>query len=239
MIFPVKAPYQVTADITKFMGDAYNKAADPFYLEQKRKELDRFGDQVLTVLPTAESSVAAVCSYFQHEGSGLRELALRLEEDIAILRSGILEAICFCFPSGFVPAEKIGMNFFDMHLPVADGDRLRSSSEKVTALISREGSMFRRYVWTLTALPELSQHPALKRPVPQGIGDLYFRKETQTTIGLANGVCLFLVKVDMQPLRELWDQNDQKSLILNSINSMTEATLTYKQLHHIKRILNA
>lgn len=238
MIFPVKVPYQVTADITKYQGEVYNKVPDPFYLEQKQKELDRFGDQVLSVLPTAEASVAAVCTYFQQKGTGLRNLALQLEEDIAILRSGTLEAICFCYPSGFVPAEKIGMNFFDMHLPVADGERLRAASEKVTSLISKEGSMFRRYVWTLTALPELSQHPALKRPVPESIEDLYFRKETQTTIGLSDDICLFLVKVDMQPLSILWDNADQRSFILNSINSMTESTLSYKHLHHIKRILN-
>ena len=238
MIFPVKVPYLITPDISKYQGDPFNKRPDPTYLMQKKFELDRFGNQVLSVLPSAKESIKIVCQYLGKEGIDLQELALQFEEDIAILRGGVLEAICFCFPSGFIPAEKIGMNFFDMHLPVADGQRLRSASDKVTALISKEGNMFRRYVWTVTALEGLSQHSSLVRPEPKSIADLYFRTETQTTIGLPDERCLFFVKVEMHPLDRIWEEKEKREMLLASIHSMTEATLTYKNLHQIKRLLN-
>jgi hypothetical protein len=84
-------------------------------------------------------------------------------------------------PSGFVPTSKIGMNFFDMHLPVADGDKLRAAS-------------FRRYVWTVSSLAILSQLPSYVRPEVLELSDLYFRTETQTTIGHTNGICYFFCK---------------------------------------------
>jgi hypothetical protein len=239
MIFPVKVPYLITPDISKYQGEVFNKQPDPSYLMQKKVALDRFGDQVLSILPSATDSINNICQYLGKGTTDLKDLALQLEEDIAILRRGLLEGICFCFPSGFIPAEKIGMNFFDMHLPVANGERLRSASEKVTALISKEGNMFRRFVWTVTALPGLSQHPALVRPEPASIDDLYFRTETQTTIGLRDELCLFLVKVEMYPLKRVWEEKEKREILLDSINSMTEETLTYKNLHQIKRVLNS
>jgi hypothetical protein len=57
-------------------------------------------------------------------------------------------------------------------------------------------------------------------------------------VGLGEDVCLFFVKVDMQPLAEVWLDKDKKEIVIASINSMTEDTLTYKNLHHIKQIIN-
>lgn len=111
---------------------------------------------------------------------------------------------------------------------------MRASSDKVIQVISREGAMFRRFVWTLSSLGGLSQHPAHPRPVPTSIADLYFRTESQTTVGLGEDVCLFFVKVDMHPLMNIWSDTTRQETIKASINSMTDDTLTYKNLHHIK-----
>ena len=98
--------------------------------------------------------------------------------------------------------------------------------------------MFRRHVWTLTSLPSLSQLPSYSRPVPQSINDLYFRTETQTTVGIDGEICLFFVKVDMHPLQQLWDDAVKRQMIVESFNSMSDAVLTYKNLHLIKEIVN-
>jgi hypothetical protein len=164
---------------------------------------------------------------------------MTLEEDLAILHKGKLVSICFCFPSGFIPAQKLGESFFGLHMPVADGDNLRASSEKVSAIISRDGALFRRHVWTVTSLPGLSQHPGYQRPVAASIDDLYFRTETQTTVGMAGDTCLFFVKVDMHPLVLVWEEKGKRELLLESINSMTASTLEYKNLHAVKAILNS
>ena len=239
MIFPVKVPYMVAADMSKYAGPAFNHQPDQLYLDQKNIELNKFNSQVCATIPESNIYVQALASYCGFENTdNIRSIAVQLEEDVAVLHQGKLVSICFCFPSGFVPEEKLGMNFFDMHLPVADGNVLRASSEKITKLISREGAMFRRYVWTITSLSGLSQHPDYSRPIPNDIADLYFRTETQTTVGLSNDICLFFVKVEMNPLSILWQEEEKREKILASVNSMSDAVLGYKNLERIKEILH-
>jgi hypothetical protein len=237
MIFPVKVPYTVGPDIVKYEGPAFNVHPDPVYLSEKKKEL-----------ALNEHQICRSCNsdYLHHLSSycgfdlnvSLPEICLRLEEDVAILKDGYLQSIGFCFPSGFYPTQKLGLSFFEMHLPVGDGETLRRSSEKVSALISKKDAMFRRHVWTLTSLPSLSQLPSYTKPVPQSINDLYFRTETQTTVGVDGGICLFFVKVDMHPLQQVWDDKEKRQMVVESINSMSEAVVTYKNLHLIKEIVN-
>ncbi len=239
MIFPVKTPYTITADISKYVGPAFNTDPSEQYISQKRIELDRFGKDLCKTSLNGSEFVMALSRYCGFkETEQIEDIAMQLEEDIAILHKGILKSICFCFPSGFVPGEKIGMNFFDTHIPVADGEKLRAASQKVTELISKEGSSFRRYVWTISSLPSLSQHPAYERTIPEKIDDLYFRTEVQTTVGAPGDLCFFFVKVDMVPLRLVWDDLTKRESIVNSINSMSEAVLNYKKMKQIKFILN-
>lgn len=113
MVFPVKVPYTVSADISKFDGQVFNPTPDPDYLIQKKRELERYGMDVAAAEPGAGSLVQRLAGYTGLSASAdIRELTLQLEEDLAILENGILKAICFCFPSGFRPAEKLGLNFF-------------------------------------------------------------------------------------------------------------------------------
>ena len=237
MIFPVKVPYTVGPDIAKYEGAAFNAHPDPIYLFEKKKEL------AINELQICGSISAEHLHHFNtfcgfDVNTTLPEICTQLEEDVAILKDGFLQSIGFCFPSGFYPTKKLGLSFFDMHLPVGDGDTLRKSSEKVSALISKKDAMFRRHVWTLTSLPSLSQLPSYTKPVPQTIDDLYFRTETQTTVGIDGSICLFFVKVDMHPLQQVWEDPSKRQRIVESINSMSEAVLEYKNLAEIKSIVN-
>ncbi len=237
MIFPVKVPYTVGPDIVKYEGAAFNIHPDPSYLLEKKKELELYGGHICGSISTNYlHHLNAFCSFDLN--TTLPQICAQLEEDVAILKDGFLQSIGFCFPSGFYPTQKLGLSFFDMHLPVGDGETLRRSSEKVSALISKQDAMFRRYVWTLTSLPSLSQLPSYQKPVPQSIHDLYFRTETQTTVGVDGQICLFFVKVDMYPLEQVWDDLQKRSLVIESINSMSEAVLEYKNLAYIKTIIN-
>jgi hypothetical protein len=80
--------------------------------------------------------------------------------------------------------------------------------------------------------------PSYTRPTPQSISDLYFRTETQTTVGIGGDICLFFVKVDMHPLQEVWDDYEKRTLIVESVNSMSDAVIVYKNLAHIKKVVN-
>lgn len=238
MIFPVKVPYTVGPDIVKYIGPAFNVHPDPVYLSAKKKELELYELQVCGSISTDYlHHLNSYCGF--DVNTTLPQICNLLEEDVAILKDGYLQSIGFCFPSGFYPTQKLGLSFFDMHLPVGDGETLRKSSEKVSALISKKDAMFRRHVWTLTSLPSLSQLPSYTRPVPQTIDDLYFRTETQTTVGIDGSICLFFVKVDMHPLQQVWEDPSKRQSIIDSINSMSEAVLDYKNLAQIKGIVNS
>jgi Protein of unknown function (DUF3445) len=237
MIFPVKAPYTVGPDIVKYEGPAFNVHPGPLYLSEKKKELEINQNQICgSINGDYLHHLNAFCGFDLN--TTLPQICFQLEEDVAILKDGFLQSIGFCFPSGFYPVQKLGLSFFDMHLPVGNGETLRRSSEKVSALISKQNAMFRRYVWTLTSLPSLSQLPSYQKPVPQSINDLYFRTETQTTVGVDGQICLFFVKVNMHPLDQLWDDAGKRQMIVESINSMSDAVLDYKNLHLIKEIVN-
>ena len=237
MIFPVKVPYTVGPDIVKYEGPAFNVHPDPVYLSEKKNELALNEHQICgSISDNYLHHLNAFCGFDLNVS--LPQICAQLEEDVAILKDGYLQSIGFCFPSGLYPAQKLGLSFFDMHLPVGDGETLRRSSEKVSALISKKDAMFRRYVWTLTSLPSLSQLPSYDKPVPQSINDLYFRTETQTTVGVDGHICLFFVKVDMHPLLQVWDDKEKRQMVMESINSMSEAVITYKNLHLIKEIVN-
>jgi hypothetical protein len=237
MIFPVKVPYTVGPDIVKYEGAAFNANPDPTYLLEKKSALALHESQICGSITTDYLYyLNSFCGF--DANTTLPEICVKLEEDVAILKEGYLHSIGFCFPSGFYPAQKLGLSFFEMHLPVGDGETLRRSSEKVSMLISKQDAMFRRYVWTLTSLSSLSQLPSYIKPVPQSINDLYFRTETQTTVGFGGNICLFFVKVEMNPLQQVWDDHEKRTLIVESVNSMSEAVLDYKNLHLIKEIVN-
>ena len=157
MIFPVKVPYTVGPDIAKYEGAAFNAHPNPAYLSEKKKELEVNQNQICgSINGDYLHHLNAFCGF--DINTTLPQICAHLEEDVAILKDGFLQSIGFCFPSGFYPIQKLGLSFFDMHLPVGDGEILRRSSDKVSALISKKDAMFRRHVWTLTSLPFLICH---------------------------------------------------------------------------------
>jgi len=90
-----------------------------------------------------------------------------------------------------------------------------------------------RWIWTVTTNPSLSNYPDYKRPELKGLDSLYLRIETQTTTPLTQDSTASFVRVDVIPLREV-----RSKKILESINSMSEEVLEYKNLKEIKDFLN-
>ena len=113
-------------------------------------------------------------------------------------------------------------------------------SDKLSAVLSDVArGPHRRYVWTLTANPSRNQHPSLRSNYnPKTIHDLFFRTEVQTTVPLGDNVhALFAVDVKMTALADLWDDTSKKNAILESIQSMSNNMLHYKNLNDIKLII--
>lgn len=238
----IQVPYTTRPQMTKNTGDLYNKNPNPVYLAEKRQELNRFGaglwghthEAIVNQLVEKTSRFLGLS-----QCNNIVDLALNFEEDIAIMNNGILSAICFCFPSSWIPAERVGLSLTEIHAPVGDGSPLVLASDKLARTMADPvlGS-FRRQVWTVTTNPKLSNHPQYKLDnEPCGVMDLYFRLETQTTAPLGDGqTSLFFVKVDVVPLSSIWDSYGTQ--IQQSINSMSDAVLDYKNLRKIRQVLN-
>ena len=229
----VKTPYTTGPNMIRNAGPVFISPPNQDIIKQKKIEIDKFGKDLYGQTEGLEKVIARAAKYCNVYSDNVLDLALRLEEDVAVMHQGRLAAICFCFPSGFKPAERVGMMLGDIHKSVADGELLVKASPGISRVMTEQPS-FRRWVWTVTTNPNLSNHPDERiDTVPQNIDDLYFRWETQTTARIDEETSLFFVKVDVVPLKTVWNQR-----ILDSINSMSDAVLTYKNLHNIKKLLN-
>ena len=234
MVFPVKPKYTIGPDIVKYDGEVFSPVISESYIREKEKELFRLEKYLCK--QEDESVVRILGDYCGVNSFNIKDIGLRLEEDVAVMKDGKLSAICFCFPSGFSPDEIVGKSFYQIHEPVPESERLRKSSDNITTAMSREGSKYRRYVWTLSSLSSLSQHPRYERPIPESIDDIYFRTEVQTTVGMGNNISLFFVRVEMTPLNQICVEH--KEIIRESINSMSDSILEYKGLKKIKEIIS-
>ena len=233
----VRVPYTTQPHMKRYEGPLLVDP-NPCVIEQKRVELRKW-DCRLYGFAKSNPFIERVCDHLGLiRTKSIVELALQMEEDFAVLHKGVLHEICFCFPSSWIPAERVGMTLQDIHRPVGDGEKLVAASQKIAETMSTSGP-YRRHVWTLSNSGELSQYPDGKSSVvPNTINDLWFRMETQTTSPLGDGEsALFLVKVDVVPLREIWEVESNRILLTNSINSMSENVLRYKGLEHIKSIV--
>lgn len=234
----VKVPYTTGPNMIRNTGLVFNPKPNKDIIKLKKQELERFNKDLWAQESGLEKVVEKAAQYCNVYSDQITDLALRLEEDVAVMHQGKLAAICFCFPSSFIPSERVGLPLSEIHKPVADGAQLVKSSPSI-ARVMCEQPTFRRWVWTITNNPNLSNHPSTKIvELPQSIDDLYFRVETQTTASIDQETSLFFVKVDVVPLKDLWTKENSQR-IKNSINSMSDAVLTYKNLHQIKELLKS
>ena len=235
----VKVPYTTAPTMRKHEGALFNYITDTT-LHCKKEEIAKFGKDLYGSVSELDNLIPRICQLLDlPKVTNILELALLVEEDIAIISNGKLDSICFCFPSNWVPTEKLGLNFNEIHQPIPENAKLLSAGDKIINAITNNGP-FIRYVWTITNNPDLSNHPKNKiNKEPKSINDLYFRYETQTTkpLPLLNASAFF-VNVKVLPLHHFWENENYRTLIVNSINSMTDSILQYKNLASIKKFLN-
>jgi len=138
-----------------------------------------------------------------------------------------------CFPSGWDPVSKINKSFAEIHEPVADNEMLIKASNHIATMITQKGP-FTRSVWTVTNSPHLVMTRADNQRSwnKEGVENMWYRAERQVTVPL-NDFALFFVRTYIVPLSSL-DTNKIKE----SVNTMTDEVLSYKDLHHVKGVLN-
>ncbi len=231
----IKTPFTNNPSMQKYTGHLISKLPRSKYIQEKINQISlreselcgetelfqnlQLLDKVLTLLEMEKFNT-------------LKDLSTEIEEDIAVMHKGKLEGISFIFPSGWIPSKALGKDFSFLHMPVADNELLMKSSDKLTKYMCK--NTIQRWVWNVTTIKALSNHPEVTRPEVVSFENLFFRLETQTSAPVDENTSLFLVLVEVFPLNEVWN-----SSILKSINSMTESVLEYKNLIEIKKYLNS
>jgi hypothetical protein len=182
----------------------------------------------------------------------LHALALSIQEDIAWIEVPAAGApvaaalLHVCWPSGWDPARKVGLDFGAIHAPVADGDALRAAASPLSRVLVSQGP-FLRFVWTIAPDGSRSRHPDdIAERVGSAIGpnsadDLWLRVERQVTVpmgaGFGGGAALFLIRVHMAPLGQAVADPARRVRVSQALESMSAATLAYKRLDGIRELL--
>jgi hypothetical protein len=223
----------------RLTGALRDAQPDPYYIDQKRLELEWLGERLWFCLPETEPVLSRVAEHIGVRPGTIVDMGLQISEDIVVMHHGRMKAAFFAFPSGWSPDEKRDMTLTEIHGPVADGAELRQASERISTIMHGGGGPWSRYVWTIAGSEALSIHPDYPRPEPETMDDLWFRYEYQTFDTVIPGeTSVFLVKTVTVPLLQYADTDHKQAVIQRVINSMTDDVLTYKGLHKSREILN-
>ncbi len=170
-----------------------------------------------------------------------QNVALQLQEDFVILKNEDntlrTEYLSVCFPSRWDPREKLGLDFSQIHAPVADNQMLLAAGSSIMAMAFMKQAMLRR-VWLIVPSSSLDQHPeqndyswseTLRDPSPL-LPRLFFRVERQTTWPLPQfGRAVFFIRVMMCPLVDVLAQAPTRARSLaDALRSMTPAVVAYR-----------
>lgn len=255
--FPIVTPYEVKADLNKLSTDSFSSeilildAAAPLYRAQKQRI---FATPELNALQGSAPSEPLLLTHVLQQlklppqpASNATEawnhIALDVQEDLVVMRLEgerfFPEFMQVCFPTGWDPAQKYAADLRKIHEPVAMGERLQKSSHSLANAMVHKGP-FVRYVWTLAASNQLSQHP-IEKIHPSLGGSLeasargqvqqpiYLRVERQVTVPLAAwSRSLFLIRVFVAPVDQVANTPERRAALLASLKSMPPEVIAYK-----------
>ena len=190
-------------------------------------------------------ALAAIAAEARREGvpvpSASLPLELAFEEDFAVLdgASGTLPWLCVCVPSHWAPEDKLALPFAAVHAPVADNAVLLAAAHQLVQLVTA-GERWERFVWTLTPSSRYDQHPRrhVREPWPNADDADAFaarclvRAERQTffPVGAGTRQAVFTIRVMLQPLADAVAAPAAARALHDSLASMTDAVLGYKNL---------
>jgi hypothetical protein len=164
----------------------------------------------------------------------LEVAALHVQEDLVVLirsedtwRFG---AGVVCFPSHWVPGDKLGLPITEVHGPVPHyNDELAQRVDRFLDHLAPGKNAWRRN-WMIHASPQLHvpHPPALDGPVHPR--DLWLRSERQVLLALpATGAILFTICTQQFPLRALVTRPDVASSMASSLRSAPDSLRAYRR----------
>ena len=166
------------------------------------------------------------------------EMGLEIPDDIIIMHKGKVEAAFVVMASGWNPGKVRGMTLQEVHQPVADNNMLVKASEGIWRSMT-SGKSFHRHTWGISPLGSLSNHPQHIRPEYTSLNQLYFRVEHERTFTVDKDTAAFFIDVEVYALPFIFHlKHEYKELIKDSINSMSDNVLEYKNLKKVKELIN-
>lgn len=162
------------------------------------------------------------------------DIAKEIDEDLIIHRidknKDYTSSIHVCFPSSWLPEDKIGRSFTEVHMPVPMN--LNNSKKLVEAIIY--GGMFERFVWSLVYENKYNFHPKLNnKKFEESAPEVLIKVERQVTVGFPEkSFCLFILRQYL-----IQEKNIDKKSLINSIKNMTFEQRKYKSLENMESIV--
>jgi hypothetical protein len=215
----------------------------PLYLAEKEWLFANAREVVSMSLPEAAEAAAEAADLVSSGLSGpnpidklcpLELAALQVQEDLIVLiqsedawRFG---AGVVCFPSHWVPSEKLGLPITDVHEPVPHyNEELAQRVDHFLDHLAPGKNAWRRN-WVIHASPELHapRPPAVDCPVQPR--NLWLRSERQVLWALpATGGILFTIRTQQFPLRALVTRPDIASSMASSLRSAPDSLRAYRR----------
>jgi len=170
-------------------------------------------------------------------------LSLALTEDFAVIDGdGRIPWLAVCLPSNWVPEEKVGRRFAEVHAAVADSEALLVAADHLARLVT-SGERWERFVWTITDGARLGRHPRHteaprweRAATPAALaGTAYLRSERQTFLPVPHArQAVFTIRVEVEPLREAAASPAAAERLHAALASMSPAVLAYRNLAPVR-----
>ncbi|HWD38661.1 MAG TPA: heme-dependent oxidative N-demethylase subunit alpha family protein [Fimbriimonas sp.] len=175
----------------------------------------------------------------------LDDLLLQVQGDAAVVCTAHdrdwVGYVNVCNPSHWRPTDKIGLSFFESHLPVPGFERINAVAPAMVDAMVRKGP-FVRFVWGLESDDRLNHHleapPGEDEDVWYGRRfeeGLFVRTERQTLWPLPEvGAALFVIRVYVRPADEVRRDPGSWDALVRAVDSMSPAAKEYKGLTCLK-----
>jgi hypothetical protein len=241
----IAVPFRMQPGLQRLPADARHLtplAPGSALWHEKKRVLESGASRLVVPGFDAQPAIAALLAQAAREGIAATEpIELAFEEDFAILDgpSTTLPWLCVCVPSHWAPEEKLGLPFASVHAPVADAQAVIAAGRHLVTLATG-GDHFERSVWTITPSGRYDQHPVRHArtawpdtPDPEDFARRCFlRAERQTFLPFPTtpGQALFTIRVMLAPLQQCVRSRDDAQRLHDSLQSMTDAVLAYKNL---------
>lgn len=173
----------------------------------------------------------------------LDQLCLFTQEDIALVsrddKNDFIAYLNLCSPSHWAAEDKIGKNFFNVHVPIPGIEKINSNANKIIEMMINKGP-FVRFIWSFVTDTRLNHHPIAPIGMDQSVWKgrsfnldaeipFYLRIERQCIYGLPDhNASVFTIGVNFISGKDIKNNQYQKDQLVRALNSMSIESREYK-----------